>query len=88
MNSARGFKYDRDIAEIYARHRGVRPELLKILVEESGVARDSHALEVGCGTGNYIIAVQFVSGCTAITSSPCSSSRAAPPRASISRRKC
>ncbi len=65
MNSPRGFKYDRDIAEIYARHRGVRPELLKILIEESGVARDSHALEVGCGTGNYIIAVQFVSGCAA-----------------------
>ena len=57
--------YDRDIAEIYARHRGVRPELLKTLIEESGVDRQSRALEVGCGTGSYIIAVQFVSGCAA-----------------------
>lgn len=57
--------YDRDFAEIYARHRGVRPELLKSLVEESGVNRSSRLLEVGCGTGNYIIAVQFVSGCAA-----------------------
>ena len=57
--------YDRDIAEIYARHRGVRPELLKALIEESRVNRASRALEVGCGTGHYIIAVQFVSGCAA-----------------------
>ena len=55
--------YDHDIAEIYARHRGVRPELLKTLVEESGVNRSSRLLEVGCGTGNYVIATQFVSGC-------------------------
>ena len=55
--------YGRDIAEIYARHRGVRPELLKVLIEESGVNAGSRALEVGCGTGNYIIATQFVSGC-------------------------
>lgn len=57
--------YDHDIAEIYARHRGVRPELLKTLVEESGVNRSSRLLEVGCGTGNYVIATQFVSGCAA-----------------------
>ena len=57
--------YDRDIAEIYARHRGVRPELLKALVEESAINRESRILEVGCGTGNYVIAVQFVSGCAA-----------------------
>ena len=65
MTPQPGLTYDRDIAEIYARHRGVRPELLKVLVEESGVNRQSNALEVGCGTGNYIIAVQFVSGCAA-----------------------
>ena len=57
--------YDRDIAEIYASHRGVRPELLKVLIETSRVDRAARALEVGCGTGNYIIAVQFVSGCAA-----------------------
>ena len=65
MTGKRGLTYDHAVADIYARHRGVRPELLKILIEESGVARESRALEVGCGTGNYIIAVQFVSGCAA-----------------------
>ncbi len=65
MTTQRGLTYDRDIAEIYARHRGVRPELLKALVEESGVNRESRILEVGCGTGSYVIAVQFVSGCAA-----------------------
>ncbi len=65
MTMQHGLTYDRDIAEIYARHRGVRPELLKALVEESGVNRESRILEVGCGTGNYIIAVQFVTGCAA-----------------------
>lgn len=57
--------YGRDMAEMYARHRGVRPELLKILIEESAVDVKSHILEVGCGTGNYVIAVQFVTGCAA-----------------------
>ncbi len=65
MTTPRGLTYDRDIAEIYARHRGVRPELLKTLVEESGVNTKSRVLEVGCGTGNYIIAIQFISGCAA-----------------------
>lgn len=57
--------YDRDLAKIYARHRGVWPELLKALIEESGVNAETRALEVGCGTGNYIIAIQFVTGCAA-----------------------
>ena len=65
MTPPHGLTYDQDIAEIYARHRGVRPDLLKVLVEESGINVKSRILEVGCGTGNYVIAVQFVSGCAA-----------------------
>ena len=65
MPGTHGLKYDHAIAESYVRHRGVRPEILTPLVEESGIDRGSRVLEVGCGTGNYIIAVQFITGCTA-----------------------
>ncbi len=60
-----GLTYDRAVAASYARHRGVRPEVLARLLEDSAVDRDSRVLEVGCGTGDHIIAVQFVTGCTA-----------------------
>ena len=43
MTTPRGLTYDRDIAEIYARHRGVRPELLKTLVEEHSLYTKSAA---------------------------------------------
>ena len=58
-------KYDHDVAEAYAKYRAVRPEVLARLLEDSAVDRGSRVLEVGCGTGDYIIAVQFVTGCTA-----------------------
>jgi ubiquinone/menaquinone biosynthesis C-methylase UbiE len=51
------------IAFDYARHRQVHPEVFKELVSTSGVDRGSKALEVGCGTGNYIHAVQRLVGC-------------------------
>jgi ubiquinone/menaquinone biosynthesis C-methylase UbiE len=49
--------YDK-IASEYARHRRVHPEVLRGLLLTSGVDKTSRVLEVGCGTGNYIIALK------------------------------
>ncbi|NIN64810.1 MAG: methyltransferase domain-containing protein [Anaerolineae bacterium] len=49
--------YDR-IASEYARHRYVHPEVLRDLLSTSGLESASRVLEVGCGTGNYITAVE------------------------------
>jgi ubiquinone/menaquinone biosynthesis C-methylase UbiE len=54
--------YDR-IASEYAHHRYVHPEVLRGLLSTSGLDRASRALEVGCGTGNYIAAVEESAGC-------------------------
>ena len=53
--------YDK-IATEYARHRQVHPRVLKNLLETSGVGKTSTVLEVGCGTGNYILAVESLTG--------------------------
>jgi SAM-dependent methyltransferase len=55
--------YDK-IASEYARHRKVHPEVLKSLLLTSKVGRASRVLEVGCGTGNYIIALEALAGCS------------------------
>ncbi len=52
--------YDALAAE-YARHRRVHPEVLRRLA--AGVTRATRALEVGCGTGNYIAALRAATGC-------------------------
>jgi SAM-dependent methyltransferase len=54
--------YD-DLAADYARHRRVHPRVLERL--RSAIGAEKRALEVGCGTGNYVIALQEASGCTA-----------------------
>jgi ubiquinone/menaquinone biosynthesis C-methylase UbiE len=51
------------IASDYARHRQVHPEVLRGLVSTGGIDRDSKVLEVGCGTGNYILALERLVGC-------------------------
>ena len=51
------------IAADYARHRTVHPGVLRALVETSHMARATRALEVGCGTGNYIAALRAATGC-------------------------
>lgn len=53
----RTLDYDR-IALEYAQHRQVHPEVLRSLASTSGVGRDSKVLEVGCGTGNYSLALE------------------------------
>lgn len=52
--------YDR-IAADYAQYRQVHPEVLRRLVD--GLEAGLHVLEVGCGTGNYISAIQERVGC-------------------------
>ena len=56
--------YDR-LAADYARHRRVHPGVLRDLIETGHIAAASRVLEVGCGTGNYISALQAATGCPA-----------------------
>ena len=49
--------YDHLAAE-YARHRRTHPDVLKRLLEDGRLARSSRILEAGCGTGNYLVAVE------------------------------
>jgi len=55
--------YDR-IAREYALHRKTHPEVLRDLLADSGIHGGSSVLEVGCGTGNYIAAVESAIGCS------------------------
>jgi ubiquinone/menaquinone biosynthesis C-methylase UbiE len=48
--------YD-SIADDYAAHRNIHPNLLQKIIESSGITTKSRVLEVGCGTGNYISAI-------------------------------
>lgn len=52
--------YD-DVATAYVQHRRVHPEVLRSLLAAVGPA--SKVLEVGCGTGNYLVAVRERVGC-------------------------
>lgn len=52
--------YDQLAAE-YARHRAVHPVVLRELAR--GIDDSSRVLEVGCGTGNYILALTGAAGC-------------------------
>ncbi len=56
--------YER-LAADYARHRGLHPGVLAQLLRHGRLTADAQALEVGCGTGNYIIALAEMTGCTA-----------------------
>ena len=58
-------KVDYDsLAREYARHRQVQPEVLKKLIQAGKLNRASRILEVGCGTGNYTIAIEKAIGCS------------------------
>jgi cyclopropane fatty-acyl-phospholipid synthase-like methyltransferase len=54
--------YNRLAAE-YARNRQINPEVLQALIEGGPVKSSSTVLEVGCGTGNYIITLAASTGC-------------------------
>ncbi len=49
------------IAAAYARNRHIHPRVLEALCRD--IDAESTVLEVGCGTGNYISAIQEANGC-------------------------
>jgi ubiquinone/menaquinone biosynthesis C-methylase UbiE len=53
--------YDKTASD-YAQHRRVHPEGLKHLISTGNLGSDSKVLEVGCGTGNYILALKRLAG--------------------------
>jgi ubiquinone/menaquinone biosynthesis C-methylase UbiE len=55
--------YDK-VALDYAQHRRVHPEVLRGLLSTSAIGSSSRVLEVGCGTGNYIMAMETHAGCS------------------------
>ena len=57
--------YDQQIALEYAKLRHVHRPLLAALISASGIDAGSKVLELGCGTGNYIRAIQSQTGCSA-----------------------
>lgn len=54
--------YD-NLAADYARHRRVHPGVLANLIATGGLTAAANVLEVGSGTGNYIIALRAGVGC-------------------------
>lgn len=54
--------YNRIAAE-YARHRQIHPGVFRNIAEEAMLGCDSAVLDVGCGTGNYLLALEKETGC-------------------------
>lgn len=52
------------LAHEYALHRQVLPEVLQNLLEAGGLSVESQVLDVGCGTGNYTLAMENALGCS------------------------
>jgi ubiquinone/menaquinone biosynthesis C-methylase UbiE len=46
------------LARDYAQHRRALPEVIEALVQGGSLSRDSRVLELGCGTGNYVRALE------------------------------
>jgi len=63
MRSRVKLDYDA-MAREYTQHRQVDPEVLKNLISMSGLYSGSQVLDAGCGTGNYIVALQNGIGCS------------------------
>ncbi|MGE5578910.1 MAG: class I SAM-dependent methyltransferase [Bacillota bacterium] len=47
----------------YARLRQIHPGVFRNLVENGPVTKDRSVLDVGCGTGNYLVALARATGC-------------------------
>jgi ubiquinone/menaquinone biosynthesis C-methylase UbiE len=65
MSGSAPLDYD-ELAVGYAAHRAHEPELLELVRRGGNVAPSSHVLEVGCGTGDYIVALQQLTGATCV----------------------
>jgi SAM-dependent methyltransferase len=52
------------LAQEYARHRQILPEVLQNLVEAGRLGPESLVLDVGCGTGNYAAALIETTHCS------------------------
>jgi ubiquinone/menaquinone biosynthesis C-methylase UbiE len=52
------------LAAEYAQHRQVHPEVLKNMLADGDIHPTSKVLEVGCGTGNYSVALETTVGCS------------------------
>jgi ubiquinone/menaquinone biosynthesis C-methylase UbiE len=61
--------YDK-LAADYAIHRIVHPGVLEGLTSGHEIGAGSRVLEVGCGTGNYIVAVHDVTGASCYGNDP------------------
>lgn len=57
--------YGADAAEKYAANRRIHAGVLRGLLDGARLDARSAILEVGCGTGNYVTAMQEISGCAA-----------------------
>lgn len=64
------------VAREYARHRRVHPGVFRRLIQDGGCGPDSRVLEVGAGTGNYITAIQALTGCVGWGADPSEQMRA------------
>jgi ubiquinone/menaquinone biosynthesis C-methylase UbiE len=54
---------DDSLAAEYAQHRRVHPGVLQGLLRDGSVGNASRVLEVGCGTGNYVVALASRANC-------------------------
>ena len=61
--SSPALNYDQ-LAEEYVRYRRLDPGVLRALIDRGELTAASRILEVGCGTGNYIVALQQGTGCS------------------------
>jgi ubiquinone/menaquinone biosynthesis C-methylase UbiE len=61
--------YDTLVAE-YSRHRRLHPGVLRDMLGAGAITARSAVCEVGCGTGNYVIAIQSATGCACLGVDP------------------